>query len=513
MTRLLPFAAVLLGACKCSGALGPLIETPPSNLGEAGIVIDQPDDGAASGAWTTVSGWFDPAAVTGVLITGAPGEGFYLPTGHVGAPTVPVLARTDGRFFAPRVPLQDGETRVVVVPLGRTGADFEPLTRTLQVTDSAVVPATLVIEPTQPEPGQPARLRAATSADSNLNWQWDFEGDGTFDLEGKRVEHAWPGAGRFQVTARTRINGRWVSAYSRVTVGSSPSITKKVSGPGEPQRLFALPRQLAPGAAAATGADGELDRRTQYLVVLDARSAQVFDGDLNPLFTIDGLSRPSFVAGDPAGNLYITDTGNDRILRYAPSGALDLGFATQGEFKGSSDLPLKRPVALALGPKAFTALVEDGAAEVSCTNPTRLPNGAYEGLGNWSNLRCGRTPLDHLSLSSEARALPRPSIAFANGPTTGVVDRFLSKGALLDSDGNRLAVVGGATAVALGPAQDEDEMVWLDAAGALHHQKGNENLATWTFSTPLSAVASGADGAVYVAAPGSVELLAGPRLR
>src|SRR4051812_35328883 len=98
------FVAAALGcACSCPSKLGPLNEAPPADVASKGVVIDQPaEDGAATGAWITVSGWFDPAIIRGVLVVGAPSPDFYLPTGHVGVPTVPVSTRADGRFFAPR---------------------------------------------------------------------------------------------------------------------------------------------------------------------------------------------------------------------------------------------------------------------------------------------------------------------------------------------------------------------------------------------------------------------------
>ncbi len=174
--------------CTCgSKSLGPLNETAPADLAAKGIIIDQPGAGApVTGSWVTVSGWLDPAIVATVAIVGAP---------------------------------VDGANTITLVPLAKESFKLEAQTLSLIGSDSATVPATLVIEPAQPEPGKDAKLRAVTSTSGSAKWQWDFDGDGNFDTEADAPTHAWPDAGRYAVTARTKVNDVWVSAFAFVTVG------------------------------------------------------------------------------------------------------------------------------------------------------------------------------------------------------------------------------------------------------------------------------------------------------
>src|ERR1700752_5513688 len=92
---------VACGSCN-RPALGPLEETPPASLPANGVLIDFPAGGAkVSGRWVAVTGWFDPAKVDFVAVTGAPLPEFYNPGGHVGLVTVPVKSTAKGRFIAP----------------------------------------------------------------------------------------------------------------------------------------------------------------------------------------------------------------------------------------------------------------------------------------------------------------------------------------------------------------------------------------------------------------------------
>lgn len=149
--------AVFASGCTCSK---PVVEKPPDDIASKGIVIDQPAEGAkVTGAWVSVSGWVAPEFVQHVAALGAPVEGFYEPTGHVGVPSVPVIVRKDGRFFAPRVPLQAGDVELKLIPFAKGGESFETVTRKVTASQTSVVPATLVIEPALPKPGEKATLR------------------------------------------------------------------------------------------------------------------------------------------------------------------------------------------------------------------------------------------------------------------------------------------------------------------------------------------------------------------
>jgi len=129
--RVLLVLSCLLPAVAASKPPPP--ETPPADLKEKGLVIDSPAEGATvKGRWTTVSGWVDPKVVVFVAVSGAPVDGFYLPTGHMGIPMVFSVQSRNGRFIAPRVPVQDGETKLVLLPFLQGGGGIaQAITRTV----------------------------------------------------------------------------------------------------------------------------------------------------------------------------------------------------------------------------------------------------------------------------------------------------------------------------------------------------------------------------------------------
>src|SRR5438105_390556 len=119
MPVLVVVASCFASACSCAGkgsadAGTPTVDVPPASFGPSGIVVEQPADGdALTGAWVSVTGWLDPKRWRAAFVIGAPVRGYYaLSSGHGAVPTVPVRVRPDGRFVAPRVPLQDGPVSI-----------------------------------------------------------------------------------------------------------------------------------------------------------------------------------------------------------------------------------------------------------------------------------------------------------------------------------------------------------------------------------------------------------------
>jgi hypothetical protein len=506
MTRALFIWGTVLCACACPPK-APATETPPADLAQKVFIVEQPaSDGPATGAWVTVSGWFDPAKVQHLLVMGAPVEGFYTPTGHGGVPTVPVLVRADGRFFAPRVPLQNGATTVTLVPLSRGGAGQKPISLNLTVTDAASVPATLVVDPPQPEPGQKARLRAATAESTSLTWQWDFDSDGTFDAEGGGVDHAWPAPGRYAVTARTKIASGWVSAWAEVTVGAPPAVTATTHTVAMPTRLFAIPKFARD---PQPGPDGLLPmevKATRYLAAIDGDAVQVFDAALAPLFTLQGLKGPSAVTGDDQGRLYVADTGHDRIVRFTPSGALDPSFGTAGAFSGTASLPLTRPIALAIGQYSADIVLESGK-RLDCAV-------ANAPMGDWTQATCGATQLGHSGtfrasgMTTVTRGVVKPTYSF---PAAGQLTYFVAPPKLVSAGRGSYALVDEALDtidVAPGPDDIRRDLLTVDSVGRVHQHRLGRRTATWQFDYAATCIAAGADGKVYVGGPGRIELRA-----
>jgi len=503
--------------CKCPAlpeipqqSNGPLQDTPPGDLAARGLVLDQPGSGSlARGAWLTVAGWVDPAAVQDVLVMGAPKPGFYLPTGHVGVPTVPVRVRRDGRFFAPRVPLEDGVNTIRVIAVARGGATYQPVERQVTATDTANIPATLVAIPAQPEPGAPVTFRAATGESANLSWQWDVDGDGVFDQEGTSATHTYAQAGHVDVTARTLVNGSWWCASTRLDVGRLPDVVASSTAVTAPRRVFVVPRFAA--LPLPVDAEGNLDpaaTATRYVAVLDGDGVKVFDGALALLFTLEGLSRPSFVAGDVEGRLYVADTGNNRVARFLASGALDVLFGTQGSFRGSTELPVTAPVGLLVGPGQAAVYLEDGTV-LTCAG-RRVTMADTGLLLDWTAVDCdshtltGESGYAELGLTGPPAFVSRPSLFFDD---QGLRPAYLmAQGALSAMELGGFGVKReGVVDVALGRTTFLGDSLEVTPDGKVVTRARGMRTGVYTLPYAVTAVGAGPNGVVVLAGAGRLE--------
>lgn len=508
MRRLLLLSMVVSG-CTCSSkSNGPLNETAPADLATKGIVIDQPSAGAqVTGSWVTVSGWLDPAVVADVAIVGAPVDGFYLPTGHVGMPTVPVTFRADGRFFASRVPVLDGPNTFTLIPIAKEATQLAAQTLSVTATDTATVPATLVVSPTQPEPGKDAKLRAATDLSGSAIWQWDFDGDGTFDLEAGNPTHAWPASGRYAVTARTKINDRWVSAFAFVTVGSLPAVTASATGVDKVDRIFVISRFPTVDEYYALDG-GHLTREMldpRFVVTVRGDTVKVYDKALTFLFSLPGLSKPSSVRGDSNGRLWVTDTGHDRIVRFNPDGSIDSTFATGGAFS------IPKPVALSFQGDVVEVLQET-TGSANCNVRPGL-------LGDWSGAKCSfyemssNTSFKELGLTRIAHPIWRPMVMLGDEMGT---DMLIVDGKVISNplgsywlDRN----VSTAVDVALGPTAFRGDLAVVDAQGRISLYRSGQKAETWDLGFKATAVATDIEGHLFVGGPGHLEIRAIEALR
>jgi DNA-binding beta-propeller fold protein YncE len=66
------------------------------------------------------------------------------------------------------------------------------------------------------------------------------------------------------------------------------------------------------------------------------------------------------VAFDPAGSVYVADTGNDRVQKFAPDGAFDLAFGSSGSGPGE----FAQPADVAISPGGDVYVVDSGNARV-----------------------------------------------------------------------------------------------------------------------------------------------------
>lgn len=335
-TTALAALAVAGASCKCGDSgLGPLTDTKPPSLGATGLLVEQPKDGETlSGQWVAVTGWFDPALFDTVLVTGGTSSDLYAPTGHVGVVTAPMTVRKDGRFIAARVPLDEGATPIQVLGV-KAGVVTAITTVNVSGANTASAPITVVADPPFGNGPLSVKLSAFTGMGA-AGWQWDFEGDGTFDSEEATPTHSYP-AGRYAPLARTKVDNRWVygTAPLPVSVPGTVSHTNTTVG---------APRAIAVTATAVLVADGD--------------TVRVFSPTLEAGVTLTGLSAPSGVAGDALGRVYVSDTGHDAVKRFTAAGALDVTFADGGVLSGVS-----KPGSLDLEPRAQE--LEDGGVETS----------------------------------------------------------------------------------------------------------------------------------------------------
>lgn len=488
------FLCALAAGCTCNKSSA-LTEKPPDDLPTQGLVIDQPAEGATlSGAWTTVSGWASPAAIQAIFIVGAPVDGFYEPTGHVGAPTVAVTLRPDGRFFAPRVPLQDGEVKLQLIPLAKGGNALATVTRTVTASNTSVVPATLVVDPPQPEPGQQATLRATTGADTSTSFQWDFDGDGTFDAEGASVTHTWATQGRYHVVARTKVQDAWVSAVSKVVVDGAPKVlaSAPVQNPSKIRFLRATSFEKTDVVTLPDGGTFERD----VVAVIDGDQIRIFSPALEPRFTLTGLSGPRGVARDREGGFLVADTGNARLVRFTGTGALDDAFADHGAYTA---LPSK-PIALTFG--ATDVLLEDGRG-LACVSSPAFNCLASSELGDEEMTarlaKLGATRLDDIVVSARAD--------LQSGVDQSL---FLSGGRLLQFSVVRperdMPVKGKVVDAVLGPNDIYVDYAIVDDAGRVSVYRTASHDGTWTLPYHATAIATDSGGRIYVAGPGVIEL-------
>lgn len=378
---------VVLPSCKCSKApsLGPLDDPRPTSLGETGLLVEQPQDGSTIDAeWVTVTGWVDRERYAFVAIVGAPNPAFYAAGGHVGVPSVPVGLRADGRFVAPRVPLDQGSNEVVVIAFTAEGKAGAQVTRTIQ-TARPVTPATVLASPSE---GGQAPLTVTFEPHTSppaANWQWDYDGDGRFDEESPTGKHTYEKPGSYLAQARTMIDGRWVTAVTSVQASASDEVTHQSTAVSNPRGIVVIAKQFDP-VRIFTTADALATEPTAYtesVLVFDGDVIKVFDAELNLVRTLEGFRAPAGAGKDFYGRLYVADTGNNRVLRFLPDGGLDPTFGDGGILAEDSDgKPLVAPRSVLVD---RSGLREDGGVPIDLHFVTE---------GGVVSIDCDRKPLE-----------------------------------------------------------------------------------------------------------------------
>ncbi len=353
MTRLLSLSLLLsFAGCRCAGAsLGPLEDPKPASLPESGLLVDQPAEGETIDAqWVTVSGWVDRSRYAFVAVAGAPSSSFYATTGHAGVPTVPVMVRDDGRFVAARVPLQVGQTELLIIALTPEGTAGAQADRSVKSTTIGT-PATILVTP--PEGGR-ASLTVSFEPHTYTkvdNWQWDYDGDGHFDEEKLTGKYTFDEPGSYVVFARTRMNGRWVTTVAPVQVMGDDDITDQSTAVTNPRAVIVVPRKVDPMMSYQAGDAIEKSDPlsfTRAVLVADGDEVKEFDAHLKLVRTFIGLRAPEGAGQDFLGRTYVADTGNNRVVRFGADGLLDSSFADGGALTGVNGQPIVSPTTLLL---------------------------------------------------------------------------------------------------------------------------------------------------------------------
>jgi sugar lactone lactonase YvrE len=95
------------------------------------------------------------------------------------------------------------------------------------------------------------------------------------------------------------------------------------------------------------------DRKVGVLYVMDDGRAELFAGGTPPRGTPALLVQPEGAAADAAGNVYVADRAQDRVVKFGPRGAMIDG----------KHVAVKRPRLLAVGSDGALWVAGDGAAE------------------------------------------------------------------------------------------------------------------------------------------------------
>ncbi|WP_162224325.1 outer membrane protein assembly factor BamB family protein [Halorussus salinus] len=136
--------------------------------------------------------------------------------------------------------------------------------------------------PKSPEVDQSVTFDASASSDPDgtiATYEWDFDGDGSFEVRGETTSHTFESTGEYAVTLRvTDGTGRSATTETMVTVSKSPFQQVKESHLSKAEEL---------DAAALTDMDAVEQARTAN----DEYTTAVENGDISEETAIDALQR------------------------------------------------------------------------------------------------------------------------------------------------------------------------------------------------------------------------------
>ena len=188
-------------------------------------------------------------------------------------------------------------------------------------------------------------------------------------------------------------------------------------------------------------------------------------------------------------------------MRFTPQGALDAAFGTNGEYTGTTEVPVKAPRSIGY---AGGLVLQDGNALLRC----------FDAPG-WTCERdddLDQAELTALGITTVSRFVttPDPFVADARTPTSFIADAHLLERKVAGFRATGLDAVD----VAVGRSPVDDTFATVDSAGTVHVYEGaGHRVATWKLPYAVTAIAAAPDGRLYVAGPGHLELRAFSALR
>ena len=140
----------------------------------------------------------------------------------------------------------------------------------------------------------------------------------------KGVVIATGGTCTINVNFAPRVSGATAGAVTLTNSSGQPIATGYLQGVGQaPLAAFLPPLTLTVGSGLSSPSGVAVDRAGNVYVAQSGSNtvSKLPQGSSTPTTIGSGLSKPQDLAVDGAGNVYIFDSGNNRVLKEVPSGA------------------------------------------------------------------------------------------------------------------------------------------------------------------------------------------------
>ncbi len=187
------------------------------------------------------------------------------------------------------------------------------------------------------------------------------------------------GAGAFNFTVRVQDSAsRTATTAFALTVAGPAVITRIAGGAPPPAPVAAVAASIGEPSGIAADSSGnvyfsslhsvfKIDT-TGTLYPVAGNGVPGFSGDGGPAVSAS-LASPSGLALDGLGNIYIADTGNNRIRKVTPSGNITTfagsGIAADsGDYGPATTATLNRPTGVAVGASGSVYIADAGASTI-----------------------------------------------------------------------------------------------------------------------------------------------------